>query len=160
MKTILCLLAFVFTLNAFSQAVDEKAVVMNELETKFQQTLEKCLFVGRWCLVKDGKLTPHKDEKYTITGAKKMKGDQWVVFSRMQFGKTDVTVPVPVQLKWAGDTPVITLDKMFIPGVGTYSARVVVYDDTYAGTWSGDGYGGLLSGLITKQPAKVKPAKE
>ncbi len=148
-------LLFALILGLLAPAVmqaQDAAPELNDLEKKFQATLEKCLFVGRWCSVKEGKMGPAKEEKYTIMSAKKMKADQWVIFSRIQFGKKDVTVPVPVQLKWAGDTPVITLDKMYIPGIGTYSARVLVFDDTYAGTWSGDGYGGLLNGLVKKQP--------
>ena len=150
MKTPILTLVLSLLLPLVAQSADAVKVKLNKDEIKFQETLENCTFVGHWCLVKGGELTPVKDEKYTITSAKKMKDDQWVIFSRMQFGKTDVTVPIPVQLKWAGDTPVITLDKLFIPGVGTYSARVLVHDSTYAGTWSGGDYGGLLNGLIKK----------
>lgn len=55
-----------------------------------------------------------------------------------------------MQVKWAGDTPVITLDDVGMPGdKSAYSARVLVYDKTYAGTWSGGGHAGLLNGVIT-----------
>ena len=150
MKTLFLTLAISLLLPLAAQSADAVEVKLNKDEIKFQKTLENCTFVGHWCLVKNGELTPVKDEKYTITSAKKMKDDQWVIFSRMQFGKTDVTIPIPVYLKWAGGTPVITLDKLFIPGVGTYSARVLVHDSTYAGTWSGGDHGGLLNGLIKK----------
>jgi hypothetical protein len=30
-------------------------------------------------------------------------------------------------VKWAGDTPFIVLEKVSIPGLGTFSARVLLY---------------------------------
>lgn len=133
------------------------AVAMNELETKFAESLKEAVFVGRWCLVKDGQMAPEKDEKYTIVSAVKAAEGKWVINARIQYGNHDVTVPIPVELKWAGDTPVITLDQMWIPGIGTYSARVLVYGGTYAGTWSGPNYGGLLNGVITHAKADSAP---
>ena len=54
-------------------------------------------------------------------------------------------------------SPVIIVDKMQIPSGGTYPARVLVYDNTYAGISSGGSHGGLLSGLITHE-SDDKPA--
>jgi len=54
-------------------------------------------------------------------------------------------------VQWAGDTPVIIVDKMTVPGGGTYSARVLIHEHTYAGTWSGGNKVGLLSGMITNE---------
>ena len=48
-------------------------------------------------------------------------------------------------------TPVIVVDKVPVPGGGTYSARVLIYEKTYAGTWTGGDHGGLLNGVITNQ---------
>ena len=123
----------------------------SELEKQFKETLTQCVFDGRWCLVKDGKLSEEKNEKYSISGATKTGGDVWLIYARIQYGGKDVTVPVPVQVKWAGDTPVITLDNVTLPGLGTYSARVLVFKDTYAGTWSAGDHGGMLHGVIQKQ---------
>lgn len=92
---------------------------------------------------------PLEQEEYVITSANRIGGDVWLLMSRIKYGKTDLTVPVPVQVKWAGDTPVITLDNVGIPGLGTYSARVVVDQRRYAGTWSHDTVGGHLFGTIT-----------
>jgi hypothetical protein len=49
------------------------------------------------------------------------------------------------------DTPVITLTDISILGFGTYTARVVLYRDQYAGTWSGKNYGGQLFGKIVHE---------
>ena len=127
-------------------------LTQEELEAKFKATLTKAIMSGRWCGIKDGKLTPEKEDKYTIVSVNKLGGEAWIVNARIQYGDKDFTVPVPVQVKWAGDTPVITVDGMTMPGGKTaYSARVLVYDKTYAGTWSGGDHGGLMNGLITNE---------
>ena len=131
----------------------------DQLEATFKAALTKATLSGRWCFVlADGKkpegklkLSPEKDEKYTIVGVSKLKGDSWLIRARIQYGKVDVVAPIPIQVKWAGDTPVIVVDKMTMPGGGTYSARVMIYENTYAGTWSGGDHGGLLNGVINHE---------
>ena len=44
---------------------------------------------------------------------------------------------------------VIIVDDVGVPGSGSYSARVLVYRDTYAGSWTGGDHGGLMNGVIT-----------
>ena len=122
-----------------------------ELEAKFKATLTKATLSGRWCSIKDGQLGLEKEDKYTIIGVNKVGGDVWLINARIQYGKKDITAPIPVQVKWAGDTPVIIVDDVGVPGSGTYSARVMIYDNTYAGTWSGGDHGGLMNGVITQQ---------
>lgn len=92
-----------------------------------------------------------RDEEYTISGALPLGGDLWVITSRIRYGDKDVTVPVPVAVKWAGDTPVITLDTITIPGLGTFSSRVVLDGDRYAGTWQHDDVGGHMFGRIERR---------
>jgi hypothetical protein len=55
-------------------------------------------------------------------------------------------------VRWAGDTPVIALDRVTIPALGTFSARVVLDESRYAGTWSHDEKGGHLFGVIERLP--------
>ena len=57
---------------------------------------------------------------------------------------------------WAGDTPVITVDKKSFASLGTYTARVLFYDNKYVGTWDGANHGGTLFGKIVKADAKDK----
>jgi heat shock protein HslJ len=123
-----------------------------EMEAKFKTTLTNATMSGRWALIKDGQLTPEQAEKYTITGVNKIFGERWLIRARIQYGEKDITIPVPVRVKWAGDTPVITVDDVGLPGGASYSARVIIYDDSYAGTWSGGNLRGLLNGVITRTP--------
>jgi hypothetical protein len=122
-----------------------------ELEGKFKAMLTKATLTGRWCSIKDGALGPDKEDKYTIISASKLSGDAWIINARVQYNKKDFVAPIPVQVKWAGDTPVLIVDKIPMPGGGVYSARVLFYDHTYAGTWSGGDHGGLLNGVITNE---------
>ena len=127
-----------------------------ELEAKFQETMTGVTMSGRWVLIKDGELGPEKPENYTIVSVAKTGGDAWVINARIRYGQQDIVAPIPVQVKWAGDTAVIIVNNLTVPGGGTYSARVLIHDRTYAGTWSGGNHGGLLNGLITKTVA-AKP---
>lgn len=123
----------------------------DELEAAFKATLTRATLSGRWCGIKDGKLTPEKDDKYTIVSVSKLGGEAWIINARIQYGNKDFVAPIPVQVKWAGDTPVITLDEVGLPGGQAYSARVLIYEKTYAGTWSGGDHAGLLNGVITNE---------
>ena len=129
-----------------------------ELENKFIATLSNATMSGRWCSIKDGVMGPEKEDKYTIVSVKKVSGDNWIINARVQYNKTDIIAPIPVQVKWAGDAPVIIVDKVPMPGGSVYNARVMIFDHTYAGTWSGGKHTGLLNGLITNDQ-KEKPAE-
>jgi hypothetical protein len=71
-------------------------------------------------------------------------GKAWAELSQ------SVDLTVPVQVKWAGNTPVITVDSVTIPGLGTFSARVLLDGARYAPTWSHDEKGGHLFGVIER----------
>lgn len=88
-------------------------------------------------------------DEYTISSVTKSpKGDVWIVSARMRYGDVDLTLPVPVEVKWAGKTPMIVLDKVTIPGLGTFSSRVLIDGPRYAGTWQHDAVGGHMFGKI------------
>lgn len=93
-------------------------------------------------------------ETYEITKAEKLpEEDLWLLTARIKYGKRDVTVPMPINIVWAGNTPVITVDKLLIPGLGTFDARVLIRDGKYAGTWTHNDHGGHLFGKIGKMEA-------
>ena len=115
--------------------------------------LEKALtgtkFVGVFTI--DGKEGVPAKEEYTILSAKKAdEGDLWLFMARIKYGNKDVTLPVPVPIKWAGNTPVIEMDNLKIPLLGTFSAHIVIDDGKYAGTWKHGKFGGHMFGSIVK----------
>jgi hypothetical protein len=91
------------------------------------------------------------EERYAIDKVSKLAGDTWLFQTRLKYGSHEIPVPIPLQVQWAGDTPVITLTDLAIPGVGTYTARVLLYRDQYAGTWSGGTVGGQVFGRIVRE---------
>jgi hypothetical protein len=128
-----------------------------ELEQRFADMMTDVVFVGNWqaageeALAGKGKLGKVMSERYSIQSAVKDKDDYWLIVARMEFGEFDTTLPLRLRVVWAGDTPIITLDDLPIPGVGIYSARVMVYRNVYSGTWFGKGYGGVMAGQILKR---------
>jgi hypothetical protein len=90
-------------------------------------------------------------EEYVIEKVSKVSGDRWLFHTTMKLGSRELTVPIPITILWAGDTPVITLTDLAIPGVGSYSARVLLFRDHYAGTWIGDDGGGHVFGDIVRR---------
>ena len=133
-----------------------------ELDKEFEQTLTGATLVGRFTVEGRGdRGREPKEERYQINKVTKMRGDYWLFAARVQYGNKDVTVPMMLQVKWAGDTPVITLTDLNIPGLGTYTARVMIFRDHYAGYWSGGNHGGNLWGRIERTddaPTKDAPA--
>lgn len=134
-----------------SASAEKPKMTQEALEADFKATLTKATFKGRWCSTKEGQLGAEKEDKYTIQSITKIGGEIWLISARIQYGKNDFVAPIPVQVQWAGDTPVIVLDKVGVAGSGEFSARVLVYEHKYAGTWSGGDHGGLLNGVITSE---------
>jgi len=112
------------------------------LEQKFQQMMSGVTLIGH-SANSNGESVPG-EEKYVIEKVSKLAGETWLFHVRIKYGSHDVPVPLPVTIKWAGDTPVITLTNLTIPGLGTYTARVLLYEDQYAGTWSSKDHGGQV----------------
>jgi len=90
------------------------------------------------------------EERYAIDKVSKLAGETWMFQTRLKYGSHEIPVPIPLQIQWAGDTPVITMTDLAIPGVGTYTARVLLYRNQYAGTWSGGSVGGQVFGKIVR----------
>ena len=116
---------------------------------KFEEMMSGVKLIGNFTIVgKDDKMP---EEEYTITSVKKLAtGDFWMFKARIKYGTKDYTVPLPLEVKWAADTPMITLTDFSILGQGPFSARVVLYNGKYAGTWSHGKVGGHLFGKIVK----------
>jgi hypothetical protein len=114
----------------------------------FTKAMTNVKLVGRFTIAGDDDKDPIRDE-YTISSVAKVgEADLWIVSARIRYGSVDLTLPVPVEVKWAGKTPVITLDNVTIPGLGTFSSRVVIDGPLYAGTWQHDAVGGHMFGKI------------
>jgi len=149
---------------AAESAPAAKGTDRGRLERQIQEQLTGATLEGIWQMTGEGglaatsPLSEPRPERYAIANVVKAADDYWVINARIQYGDKDVTVPVTVRVVWAGDTPVITLDDLAIPMIGTYSCRVIIHRNFYSGTWlSNEGnYGGILAGRIMK-PGQTPP---
>jgi len=131
-------------------AAHDKVADRAELEKKFSECLSGATLDGYFTETPGDESKP-RESKYVINKVSKIKDDLWLFDAQIKYGEHDVTVPIPLIVRWAGDTPVITLDKAGVPGFGTFSARVLIYDNTFAGMWSGERHRGELYGRVVKE---------
>ena len=158
---VFCAIAGVILCTSFSAHAQSPAtqptVDHQKLEANLEKTLSNAVLVGHYDV--DGQRGPLKEDHYTLGTVKKMAGDLWLIPARIQYGQQDVTVPIMVPILWAGDTPIITVTDMGLPGMAKYTARVMIYGDRYVGTWSaGPRHGGILFGRVTHPPT-TQPAQ-
>ena len=155
-SVLLLILSFVL-----SNPPSERALGQDKIKppiAEFEKYLSNSVLTGSFTM--DGRpLEKLEAERYEIQSAKKLEGEDnlWEIKTRIKYGNKDLTVPVVVNIEWVGRTPMIVLDSVTIPGLGTFSARVVFHDRKYAGTWKHDNVGGHLFGRV--EPANGEPAK-
>ncbi len=128
-------------------AAPQAAPQLTEAEQQFERTLSGATLVGRFT---EGEGDAARSEKYTIHKVSKLAANLWLFQTRIEYGEHDLTLPLPLKVLWAGDTPVITVDQVPVPPLGTFSARVLIHEDKYSGTWSGGDHGGHLFGRIER----------
>lgn len=161
----LLVLSFVSVIFGQSQPCVAQETKSAELATApaDQQRIEKLsklLTNSRWTgqfttIDQDGVVGKAAKETYEITKAEKLPdGNLWLLTARINYGKRDVTVPLPINILWAGETPVITVDQLLIPGLGTFDARVLIRKGKYSGTWTHNNHGGHLFGKIGRLESK------
>jgi len=165
-----CIVASIFLLGAFdwaladepkqdqkqAPAAQEKAPQLpakEELEKRFSEMLSGVTLKGRFTSVRNDTAPQHEDQ-YDIQSVTKVPGSEYWLFQvRIKYGDHDASLPLPLRVVWAGDTPVITLDNMTVPGFGAFTARVMIFEGRYTGIWDGAGHGGVMVGTIAKQQA-------
>ena len=160
---------------AFSQTeltADGHGAANNKLDPEsraLHDKLAKYLRGTKWKgqFTMEGHAEPRTEHYEIISAEKGAIGDYWNLVARIKYGEHDKTFPLPpIEIKFAGRTPVITVDQVFFPGFGKFDARVLIRKGQYAGTWAhSDGVGGHLFGTIEKMEpeevqTKVDAAKE
>ena len=129
--------------------VADKLNLQTEQFERFEKSMKNVRFEGYFTV--EGSDRPPSKETYEISSIQKFgEEDLWIFTARIRYGKKDVTLPMPLPVKWIGEIPVITMNNFSIPGLGTFSAHVVIDGKKYAGTWSHGKVGGHLYGKIEK----------
>lgn len=134
-----------------------------KLYAELEASLTGSALVGQFTVTGKEASDP-QPERYELTSVKHVGEGNWMFVARIQYGDHDVTLPITLPIKWAGKTPVITVDNIGFPGLGTYTARVMIYADHYAGFWSGGAthngsHGGHLYGVVEHGKAKDSALK-
>jgi hypothetical protein len=134
------------------------AVEMNDAEKAFAELMTGADLVGSFSV--DGRKGTPKEDRYTISKAEKVKDGKWMIHSRVKYGDVDVVVPVPVNVDFAGGTPVLSVRDLSIPLLGKEFGACILFDgERYAGTWSHGKVGGHMWGRIerTRTESSVLP---
>lgn len=121
-------------------------------EERFKFLFTKSFLSGRWAPLRDGALGEERGgDKYNIVSAVKGEGDTWIISAKMKYGDREFVMPIPVKMQFTGDVAILTVDNLQIPNGGSYTARLLIYERTYSGTWKGQRGGGMLYGTITHE---------
>lgn len=128
-------------------------VEMTPQEKQFQEMLNNVTLTGFFTV---GDNAETREDKYVIERVTKIKEDVWKFEARVLYNKKEFKASVPVPVKWAGETPVLMLANYSIPGQGIFSARILMHNGMYAGTWGAQDHGGKMFGKIVKN--EVPPA--
>ena len=121
---------------------------LTDLERTFAERMQNVALEGHFTIEgrqrRDG-----NPELYEISRVTKLDDGRWRFDVHLTYGSVDATLPVVVPIVWAGDTPMVSITDFAIPGLGDeFGARVIFYDDRYAGTWDHGQYGGMMYGTI------------
>jgi len=151
----LFLVAVGVTISAYlgASVAQEPKVANKPPIEEFAKYLSGTILTGVFSV--DGKpLDKLNEERYEIKSAKKLDGHEslWEIVTRIKYGDKDISLPVEINVEWVGKTPVMVMDSVSLPGLGTFSARVVFHDQKYAGTWKHDNVGGHLFGRVDRAP--------
>ena len=129
-------------------------VTLTASEKQFQEAMTNVTLTGFFTVGDSGET--HED-RYTVEKISKVGDDLWNFDARIQYNKQDFRATVKVPVKWAGETPVLTLSNYLIKGEGVYSARILILNGMYAGTWGAQAHGGKVFGKIVKNDPAPLP---
>jgi hypothetical protein len=126
-----------------------------ERDAAFAARMTGARLIGKYSVwTPQGEQMPATDDTYNISELTRGEGEAWVFRYTMTYGGGNkLTVPIPVAVVWAGDTPVLTMTDQAVEGLGVFSVRVLIYGDRYAGTWQAPMAGGHMWGRVETGPA-------
>ena len=123
---------------------------LSDLESDFVERMENVALVGHFTIEGRDDLGINP-ERYEIEKVTKVDDSRWRFDARIVYAGIDVTLPVTVPIVWAEDTPMISITDFSIPTLGSFTVRLIFFDDRYAGSWQHGEFGGLMYGSIDRE---------
>jgi hypothetical protein len=123
---------------------------LTDLERQFADRMRDVTLVGTFSITGRDDRAPQPD-RYDISSVEKVGDNLWRFNAGMSCCGVNGAIPIVVPMRWSGDTPMITMTDTSLPGVGTFTVRLLFYEDQYAGTWQHGKVGGHMSGRIEKR---------
>jgi hypothetical protein len=122
---------------------------LTDVERQFTDRMRNVSLVGTFTV--DGRDRTPREDRYDISSVEKVGQDLWRFTARMKCCGIVDAVPITVPMRFDGDTPMIMMTDTSLPGIGTFTVRLLFYGDRYTGTWQHGKFGGHMSGRIEKQ---------
>jgi hypothetical protein len=79
------------------------------LGKEFEQMMAGATLVGHSTMTNREGISG--EERYSIDAISKIGSETWLIRTRMKLGSHEIPFPIPIVIKWAGDTPVIALKR-------------------------------------------------
>jgi hypothetical protein len=123
-------------------------------ERAFAERMRGVTMAGTFTVSGREDRAPSRD-RYEIASVEKVGDDLWRFTVKMDCcgAAGQSGIPIVVPMRFVGDTPVIMMTGHSLPGLGTFTVRVLFYGDRYAGTWQHGTVGGHMTGRIEKTAA-------
>jgi hypothetical protein len=123
-----------------------------ERDSRFEALMSGARMVGQFTVdTGQADATPRAD-LYSVSELERGEDDVWVFHYTMSFGDNlGNTFDIPVRVVWADDTPMLTMTDQEVEGLGTFTVRVMIHGDRYAGTWQHGAFGGHMWGKIERE---------
>jgi hypothetical protein len=123
-------------------------------ERAFAERMRGVTMVGTFTTSGREDRAPSPD-RYEIASVEKVGDDLWRFNAKMDCcgAAGQSGIPIVVPMRFVGDTPVIMMTGHNLPGIGTFTVRLLFHGDRYAGTWQHGTVGGHMTGRIEKRTA-------
>lgn len=125
---------------------------LTDAERQFAERMRGVSLVGSFTVEGRGDRAPRED-RYDIESVEKVGDDLWRFNAGMKCCGVNGVIPIVVPMRFVGDTAMIMMTDSSLPALGTFTVRLIFYEDRYAGTWQHEKVGGLMSGRIERQSA-------
>ena len=127
---------------------------LTDAERQFVERMRGASLIGNFTVEGRGSNRTPREDRYDIESVEKVGDNLWKFNAGMKCCGVNGVIPVVVPMRFAGDTPMISITDLTIPTLGTFTARVFFHGDRYSGTWQHGKFGGHMSGRIEKMGAK------